>query len=496
MEPGLLKHRPIKTQIRWTIMLIIVSALLATIATYVLGVLLFTRIQYKSVYPANYYEQQLPGIEAYIRQEGSRLLQPEAKEHLEQVIPLEGIDYQVLDERGRVLYGTILENMAGTPQQLYERLNLTLPEQGRFVKAVPIVAEHGLAGAVLLAYQLKVTSAGEMGRLYIVLLFAAMVFSPFLYALLFIWIYSKQFANRINRPLNMLMHAANQIKAKNLDFELDYRADNEIGRLCAAFSDMQHELKRSLIAQWRMEEERKAMVESLAHDLKTPLATILAYTEALMDAKDASRDKSERYLAVIRANAEKGTALVKQMKYAAELEKAVPALQEEPVAIGSFLEEKIRQYGLQAGRQGIRIITDLRGEMGQTARIDTEKLGRILDNIVTNALEHTPRGGCIRFRAQVKRGRAEYEICNSGSRFSARDLEQGFQKFYRGEEARSSKGGHAGLGLYIVKQLAEQMGGSAALFNSEAGEACVRFSHSMDSQSGTEGSAHVSGGSG
>ena len=73
-----------------------------------------------------------------------------------------------------------------------------------------------------------------------------------------------------------------KIKDKNLDFEIEYHSDNELGKLCEAFSDMQIELKKSLSTQWKMEQERSEMVASLAHDLKSPLSIIMGYTDALI----------------------------------------------------------------------------------------------------------------------------------------------------------------------------------------------------------------------
>jgi signal transduction histidine kinase len=466
-----------------TIVLIVLSSLLATIATYAAGIFLFKYLEYKSIYPANYYEAQLPDIETYLRQQNTALLESGAQEMLEQVIPLEGMDYQVLDAKGERLYGSVVGTFFQQPGELYQRLNTTFAAKGKYVRTVPIVNGQGdLSGAVLLAYELQVSPANESGRIWIAVLFTATVIAPFVYFVLAIIFFSKRFAGRINQPLQMLMEAANQIKRKNLDFTLAYRSDNELGRLCAAFSEMQEELRRSLSAQWRLEEERRNMTEALAHDLKTPLSLILGYAEALIgDAQAAPSDKWVRYLKTIKENAEKSSALVRQMQYISDLESSGPGLNPVAVRIGPFIRQKMSYYELQAKRQGIRIVTEIHGEPAHPVRFDAEKAERILDNIVTNSLEHTPPGGRIRMAVSVQSGRVQVEICNTGPSFSKKDLEQMFKKFYRGEEARSGKGGHSGLGLYIVKQLTEKMGGTVKAYNSESGEACIRFDFAVAS---------------
>ena len=90
---------------------------------------------------------------------------------------------------------------------------------------------------------------------------------------------------------------------------------------------------------------------------------------------------------------------------------------------------------------------------------DIDKVERILDNIVENSLQYTPAGGRIDIAVKSDERYLYYSICDTGMGFSAKDMEKAFEKFYRGDEARQTKGGHSGLGLHIVKQLAELLGG-------------------------------------
>jgi len=476
------KDKPLKSQIRLTIVLIIVTSLLATIVTYAAGIVLFGYLLNRNLNPANYYEAQLPDIEAYIGEQGAALLDPDARERLEGVIPLEGIDYQVFDAAGNRLYGSSGAAYVARPEELIRRLNTTFTAKGRFVRAVPVTGEAGgLAGAVLLAYEIRVTPADGGGRLWIPVLGAGLIATPFVWFVLALLLFTRRFAARVNRPLAMLMEAANRIRDRNLDFDLDYRADNELGRLSAAFSEMKDELKRSLAAQWRMEEERRGMVEALAHDLKTPLSLILGYAEALLDDPGAELTaKQTRYLGIIRENAEKSSSLVRRMQYISELESSGFTPRPAEVRIGPFLARKAAHYELEARQREVRIETFVRGDADAPVRFDREMAERMLDNVITNSLEHTPPGGRIKITVDIGPDRVRYEILNTGPAFGKKDLENLFNKFYRGEEARSSKGGHVGLGLYIVRQLAVKMGGEAEAYNSASGEACVAFHHAIE----------------
>ncbi|GFN31387.1 HAMP domain-containing sensor histidine kinase [Paenibacillus xylaniclasticus] len=479
-----MKDKPLKSQFRMTIVWIVLSSLLATIATYAVGVILFIYLVTNDrIYPADHYEAQLPSIESYIQRHNSALLELDAQEAFEQVIPLKGIDYLVLDAKGERLYGSVTGTLLEKPGELYQRLNTTFTAKGKFVRAVPIIDGQGggLSGAVLLAYELQPSPANGSGQIWMAFLAIVLIAAPFVYFVLAILLFSKRFVSRIQQPLQMLMEAAHQVKQKNLDFELNYRSDNELGQLCAAFSEMKDELQQSLFAQWRLEEERRSMTEALAHDLKTPLSLILGYSEALMD--DSQMDptgKPARYLRIIKENAEKSSTLVRQMLYISDLESPSISLVPVSVRVRPFVERKVSYYELQAAQRGIRMVTEIRGESDAPVRFDAEKVERILDNIVSNSLEYTPSGGQIRIDVTVQGNRVYCVIGNTGPNFSGKDLERMFAKFYRGEEARGSKGSHSGLGLYIVRQLTEKLGGTVKAYNAESGEACISFDFKVD----------------
>ncbi|EGP7089934.1 HAMP domain-containing histidine kinase, partial [Listeria monocytogenes] len=243
------------------------------------------------------------------------------------------------------------------------------------------------------------------------------------------------------------------------------------------FSEMKEELKNSLFTQWKLEQERVEMVESLAHDLKTPLSIIRGYSEALMDSNTLDDEKLYTYLNVIKGNAEKSSNLVQQMQYTSDLEETDAQLQLRQVNLLEFLEKKVGHYQLQAKQKEINLILKIQGEMETPFLIDEDRLERILDNIISNSLQHTPIKGRIEVSVKVEKKSIFYEICDSGSGFHQEDLDKAFDRFYRGDKARRSKGGHSGLGLYIVKQLIEQLDGSIKIKNGIHGGACVIFRH-------------------
>ena len=470
-----MKKTSLAIQFRQTFVLIVVSSIIASIVTIAFSAFLLILSMNKTIYPPNYYEKQIPYVEAYIRSENTNILS--SKSEIKDVIQGDGLFYQVVDNNGDILYGTFPVKPFETKDELLdELLNSTVLRNKYYVKTIPIEEHCEFKGAVLLAYKIKMTFINTTGKL-VAAFFSLSLISPFIYLFGFTLIFSKKFSKKINYPLQLLAEASRKIKNKDLDFEIEYHSDNELGKLCEAFSDMQLELKKSLSAQWKMEQERSEMVASLAHDLKSPLSIIMGYTDALIEDNSDENDELKEFLTIIRDNTEKSANLVRQMQYISDLERQSSELYLTTVNLENFLQKKVNEYTLQAEKKGINLTWEIQPEVPREIQIDTDKLTRIFDNIISNSLQYTPYKGHIDIDVKVDGQKIFYKISDTGCGFSSKDLKKATERFYRGDEARQSEGNHSGLGLFIVKQLVEQLGGTLQIKNGEFGGACVMFYH-------------------
>lgn len=468
----------LKNQFILTLGSILVLSLLATVLTY-LGVAgLFPYLEGNSLYPANRYERMIPAIEVQLRQRAAALLNPAEKSALDALIPLEGMDYQVLDGRANILYASSSQVFLARQDELYEKMNTTFSAQGRFVRVVPLITPAGeIVGAVALVYSLEPGFENQGVRLWLLPLLIGALLSPFIYIVVFTLLLARRFAVRVNHPLGLLTRAAQKIKEKDLDFQIDYQAANELGRLCAAFNEMRLALQEALFSQWKLEEERAEMVAALAHDLKTPLAIIHGYAEALLDDGYESPEKLAQALGIIRQNATRGATLVEQMQYSSDLEQLEIAIATEEIDLGVFMDQKVAHYRLLAAKNAAQVAYALHVEAGagKVCHLDRDKLERILDNVVLNGLRYSPPGKTLMIDVNLTRQRIAFEINDAGQGFSKKDLANLFNRFYRGDAARGDADAHSGLGLYITRQLVEKMGGSIHASNRPDGGARVAF---------------------
>ena len=466
-----MKDRSLVKSFRRTFVMILISGILATLITYIIAILLYFGIQNIGKYPENFYEKQIPKIEAYIHEKNTDLLYVRGESGLNNIIRGNGIMYQVLNSDCEVLYGTYKERVFADTDKLIDKINTTFVLKGRFAYIVPIGNGTKIEGAVILLYKL----GNPYKNIRIIIAVIAML-SPFLYFIIFTRLFSTSLVKKINFPLQLLIEASQKIKEKDLDFEVNYQSDNELGKLCTAFTEMKDELKKSLFSQWKAEQERIEMIEALAHDLKTPLSVIMAYSEALTEADLTDDEKLKTYLNVINGNAKKSSNLVMQMQYTSDLENANTNSVLRNVNLTEFLKKKISQYRFQAKQKEIDIVLNINSDLG-CVMLDIDRLERILDNIFSNSLQYTPNKGSIKFFVNKENNKIVYEICDTGSGFTQKDMDKVFDRFYRGDKARSSEGGHLGLGLYIVKKLVEQLHGSVIIKNTELKGADIIFWH-------------------
>ena len=380
----LLARRSLKTQFIVTFVLILTLSLAATAITYLAAFRAFSLLQYKRIYPANHFERQVPQLEETIRQLGAAILADDAI--LAQLIPQEGFTYQVVDGYGRFLYGTETGDIIGSSGELHTQINTTISHEGRFVRVIPIFSGGSLQGAVALVYQLTPYIPLAQDRLWLIPMGYLVLLSPFIFIILFTYIFARRFAKSIGEPVDMLIEASHKVQAQDLDFAIEYQADNELGRLCRAFDEMKETLKESLRAQWQTQQQHQEMVAALAHDLKTPFTIIQGYAQALLGAID-HRPKAEKYLRVIADNAHRGGQLVQEMLYAAELEDSQPNIPTE-FDLPAFLKDKLDVYQGMGEDENISVELELAlsEEEPPSVRLDQGKLSRILDNIIMNSL--------------------------------------------------------------------------------------------------------------
>jgi two-component system phosphate regulon sensor histidine kinase PhoR len=212
----------------------------------------------------------------------------------------------------------------------------------------------------------------------------------------------------------------------------------------------------------RLEAMRRDFIANASHELRTPLTSIRGFVEALEDGAKDEPGTAERFLAKIRTHADRMAALVEDLLELSRLESSARPPEPSETRPGEVAADVVASFAEQAARKPLALRHEEHGAV--TVVTDRERLRRILENLVDNAVKYTPPGGNVVVTTTAgPDGSARVEVKDDGPGIEAEHRERVFERFYRVDKARSRELGGTGLGLAIVKHLAESVGAEVTL---------------------------------
>ena len=208
----------------------------------------------------------------------------------------------------------------------------------------------------------------------------------------------------------------------------------------------------------------------MSHELKTPLASIKAYTETLLDWALHDEQVNVRFLHRIEEQAERLNQLILDLLSLARLDSGDGTFDHSPLGLHESILSCLETHRGRTESKGLELQIDVDGLDPRTlVMADEEAVRQILDNLIDNAIKYTPEGGWVRVGATSTASQITIEVADSGIGIPRDDLPRVFERFYRVDKARSRELGGTGLGLAIVKHLVQSIGGQIVV-NSRVGE--------------------------
>lgn len=238
---------------------------------------------------------------------------------------------------------------------------------------------------------------------------------------------------------------------------------DEVDRLEALFGDLAARIEEQMEALKSTDVMRRELLANVSHDLRTPLTTLLAHLETLqMKRAELTPQERDEYLAIATRQSRRIGLLVEQLLEAAKLEAGQVPVNLEPFPIGELLQDVVQKFTLAARDRGVAIEVDAMAA-ATMVHADIALLERVLDNLIDNALRHTPAGGRVTVQSQPHGDRVRIAVTDSGPGLTLEEAACAFDRFYRGDPGRSTSTGQSGLGLAIVKSILELHGSDVAV---------------------------------
>ncbi|MFF3990890.1 ATP-binding protein [Streptomyces sp. NPDC001601] len=254
-------------------------------------------------------------------------------------------------------------------------------------------------------------------------------------------------AMRLVRPLRALTAAAQQ--PPELHARAPVRTRDETGLLAEAFNDLTERRER-------LEEQRRAMVSDIAHELRSPLTNIRGWLEVT---RDGLVDPDPALLGSLHEEALVLQRIIDDLQDLAAADAGTLRVHREPVRVADLVDQAAAAHRVAADAAGVTLLTDTDG----TAWLDADpvRMRQALGNLVSNAIRHTPADGTVTLSARRAGDDVVLTVTDTGPGIAADDLPHVFERFWRAEKSRSRRTGGSGLGLPIVRHLLAAHDGTA-----------------------------------
>ncbi|MAT95847.1 MAG: hypothetical protein CL608_01670 [Anaerolineaceae bacterium] len=261
---------------------------------------------------------------------------------------------------------------------------------------------------------------------------------------------------RVANPLAAIMNAADAVAEGDLSVRVpEFSGRNEFTRLAHSFNNMTEELERA-------DQQRRNLTADVAHELRTPLHIIQGNLEGVLDGVyEPTPEHLEATLDETRLLAR----LVDDLHTLSLADAGQLPLKMEPVNVADLLADVATSFSGQAEAQGVELGVDT-AILPPNTQIqgDAGRLDQVLSNLVVNALRHTPENGRITLSAKLVDDGVEIQVTDTGEGIPEADLPFVFERFWRGDRARTHSGGAGGgLGLAIAKQIVVAHNGRIAV---------------------------------
>ena len=257
--------------------------------------------------------------------------------------------------------------------------------------------------------------------------------------------------------IEYLSSCLGQISKGNLDYEIEVVGNDELARVAQSITHMEDELKYQIDAKIATEKSKNELVTNVAHDLRTPLTSIIGYI-GLVKMNTKSDDETHKYLEIAFNKAEKLKMIIEDLFELTKLHQGSVVLKRENISLSNLLHQLIEELMPLAQDKNIEVESYI-DTSHSTISVDVAKITRVFENLIENAIKYSSENETIYVELRGTADKVYIAVSNPSSQVSQEEINKYFERFYRADQSRTSTGG-SGLGLAIAKNIVELHGGT------------------------------------
>lgn len=289
---------------------------------------------------------------------------------------------------------------------------------------------------------------------------------------------------RIEEPLDILVSGVHELSDGNLDFRITYHQRDEFWSVCKDFNEMAGRLKESVLKLQQQEQSRKELIAGISHDIRSPLTSIQAYIEGLLDGVAKTPEKQRQYLETVKTKAEDLEHIVSQLFLFSKMELGEYPENPQSIRLDETVADAVKALREEYSDKGLIIDTKL---VPFTMTADPIQVDRIVTNILENSLKYKNKEVANAKITLIKTGDGcRLTFSDNGGGVPVESLPHLFEVFYRGDPSRQNPGEGSGLGLAIVANAVKRMNGKITVWNNDVGGLTVQIDFSAEATENEE----------
>jgi signal transduction histidine kinase len=338
------------------------------------------------------------------------------------------------------------------------------PSGNKVFAAARIIEQNRLQGYlyVILGGETYDSVVQKLKASYILRLSTWVIFASLLFALIAGLVLFASLTGRLKRLADAM--DAFRSGAGQQPFEFPSRkpghTSDEIDRLGSTFTEMSARIEDQMAQLQRSDALRRELIANVSHDLRTPLANLQGYIETLfLKEESLSKEDRQSYLETALKHCERLNKLVSELLELAKLDSYDISAEREPFNLSELVQDVVQKFQLKANEKQITISTKWEKNL-PFVNADIGLIERVLENLIENAIQHTPAGGAIRLALTPRAEDISVQISDTGRGIPEEKLGHIFNRYYQLNTRHESTPGHSGLGLAITKKILELHGRS------------------------------------
>jgi signal transduction histidine kinase len=265
-------------------------------------------------------------------------------------------------------------------------------------------------------------------------------------------------SSTVTERINLLKGAAEKLAQGDLQTRVPINGRDEVAALSITFNQMAEQLQAADQKQRELETLRRDLIAWVGHDLQTPLTSMRAILEALSDGVVEEPEMVRRYLLTAQRDVMSLSALIDDLFQMSQLDTGGFPLHRAPASLSDLVSDTLESFSQLAKQQEITLEGNVDSDV-DPVMMDTQAIGRVFNNLISNALRHTPAQGRVSVWVRRAASGVEVTVSDTGEGIRAQDIPHIFERFYRGDASRSrNRGTGAGLGLAIARGIVQAHG--------------------------------------